>query len=186
MQISSSNANTQNLELYFQISFPRLWSEIAKIREFVKEKLTNKIDDDLIDSICMAASELAENVCKYSCWGSGIFEIILHEKELIFSVKNLANINHYKICERIVNLVNEGDPLKMYQGFMIRSIQNEDDSQLGLARIRYETRGKLSLIQSDDLSEISDDDTELIPDEIKADFEQKKVTIVNVTTYIAL
>jgi hypothetical protein len=135
------------------ISFsPKWWSYVSSTRimvaSFCNVHLAN---EEIADKIAMTAQELLENAVKYSASQeenvSLRFEINEDENIVSLEVSNLATPESIAILRAQYAEVSEGDALLAYLQKMQRIAMNPNaaGSQLGLARIRYETGSDLSL-----------------------------------------
>ena len=135
---------------YIELNFGPRWKYIAVTRAFIQNFIAISIDDaERADKVAMATSELLENGVKYAS-AEGTF-IRLHvdpesKREINVVVENEATAEQIAELQKMFDTVAEGDPLQTYVELMKQSALRDDGkSQLGLARIRYETAGDLSL-----------------------------------------
>lgn len=134
------------------ISFsPKWWSYVTSTRVMVSSFCNVQLaDEDVADKIAMAAQELLENAVKYSADHDHevtlSFEIV-EEREVTLMVTNQAKPEALEGLRAFHKEISEGDPLMVYLTRMQR-IANDPEaegSQLGLARIRFETGQPLEL-----------------------------------------
>ncbi len=132
-----------NLEL----SFGPIWDNIGSVRRFIDEMLSiDIISKNESKSVAIVASELMENLVKYSALG-GAKIIIQKDSKLgliTLRISNLASMENINNFIEIYNDINEGSSKDAYKKMMLKSISNPNKSQLGLARIRYECHGEIS------------------------------------------
>jgi len=133
---------------------------------------------DIIDAkkVATASSELVENVVKYSATGGAMIDIKKDPGtgKISLTIKNIASNDDINTFETIFKNVIGGDPKEMYKKMMLRSFNDPENSQLGLARIRYECQGEISYEISQDIKLISN---VLDCEQIKDDFKLLSVTV---------
>jgi hypothetical protein len=134
---------------YIELSFGPRWKYIAVVRGFVQNFLAVSIaSSDLADKVAMAASELLENAVKYA---NGVETTVrlgveAHTKLIEISVSNLASPEAIAGLQGLWDKVHQGEPLEAYLNLMREAATRSDGkSQLGLARIRYETKADMKL-----------------------------------------
>ncbi|HEY9721205.1 MAG TPA: hypothetical protein V6D47_04280 [Oscillatoriaceae cyanobacterium] len=135
-----------------EISFsPKWWSYVSSTRIMVSSFCNVALaNEGIADKIAMTAQELLENAVKYSSdeqQNVSLRFTIHDESHISLEVSNHANPAHIAVLRDQHAEVNEGDPLMAYLQKMQRVAMdpNSDASQLGLARIRYETGNDLEL-----------------------------------------
>ena len=106
----------------------------------------------------MAGSELLENAIKYASEEGT--KISCHfkevEKTLTLTVENFSSKENIEILRNQIDIVNTGTPEEMYLAKMLEAAERSDGgSQLGFARIRYESNADIVLDVVDDLVTIS-------------------------------
>lgn len=150
--------NDKNFNVTLEVAFESDWKQIKFTRAYLANfLLINNIGKGLISKIEIAASELLENVIKYSLQKNRV-HILLHknddEQELYISVSNYTD-DHNKIrLKEQFNRMLSTDPFKYYVTRMKESVKDKKkklSAGLGLARIYYEGQAKLTL-QVDDKS----------------------------------
>ena len=147
------------------LTFGPKWENVSNIRNFVTEILsTGIVDLNDAKKVATASSELVENVVKYSAAGGAVIDIKKDPVagKISLTIKNIASIKNIQTFESIYKTVIEGDPKEVYKKMMLRSFNDPENSQLGLARIRYECQGDIFYEVSNDidiLSNIPDTDT---------------------------
>lgn len=135
------------------ISFsPKWWSYVSSTRimvaSFCNVHLAN---EEIADKIAMTAQELLENAVKYSASQdenvSLRFTIDEDVNVVALEVTNIATPESIVVLRAQYAEVCEGDPLLAYLQKMQRIAMNPnaEGSQLGLARIRYETGSDITL-----------------------------------------
>lgn len=144
------------------ISFsPKWWSYVSSTRIMVSSFCNVQLNnEEIADKIAMTAQELLENAVKYSASGDDnvSLEFLITEGErVVLMVRNRAKRESVETLKQQYAEVSEGDPLMAYLQKMQRIAMNPDaeGSQLGLARIRYETGCELQMRVDDDVVTMS-------------------------------
>lgn len=134
---------------YIELRFGPRWKYIACARSFIQNFLAISIvDQTKADKIAMAASELLENAVKYaSAEGTHISVSVSPKTEKIsVQVINIASSESIETLKRIYSKITKGNSLDAYVSQMKEAaLRSDGKSQLGLARIRYETGGDLRM-----------------------------------------
>jgi len=128
------------------LTFGPKWENVSNIRNFVTEILsTGIVDIDDAKKVATASSELVENVVKYSAVGGAMIDIKKDPVagKISLTIKNIATHKNIQTFEAIYKSIIDGDPKEVYKKMMLRSFNDPDHSQLGLARIRYECQGDI-------------------------------------------
>lgn len=139
---------------YVELKFGPQWKYIAICRAFLQNFLAVSVDDaKKSDTIAMAASELLENGVKYASNDGTVIRVAVTAEEdpkISVRVTNSATAQQAAELKEIFRKVMSGDPLQTYMELMRQAAVREDGkSQLGLARIRYETNARMHLEVSD-------------------------------------
>lgn len=134
---------------YLKLKFSPEWDDIVIIRNFIISILTRKVtNSEGAYRIAIVASELMENACRFSTAGEACIELEqdINKTHIEVRIKNITNEKSINEFIKIINLINSGTAGEAFKKMMIRVINNDDDteSQLGLARIRYEGRSEIS------------------------------------------
>jgi hypothetical protein len=141
-------------EGFIKLKFGPRWKYIACARSFIQNFLAISIEDKAkADKIAMAASELLENAVKYANSDTtNIFVNVDPQDEIIkVEVTNAATEEKIRELKDIYNKLKIGDPLDVYVSMMkAAAVRQDGKSQLGLARVQYETGGELKLNIDDD------------------------------------
>ncbi len=140
------------------LTFGPKWENVSNIRNFVTEILsTGIVDLDDAKKVATASSELVENVVKYSAAGGAVIDVKKDPEKgkISLTIKNIASLTNIETFESIYKTIIDGDPKEVYKKMMLRSFNDPEHSQLGLARIRYECRGDIFYEISDDIGIIS-------------------------------
>lgn len=134
---------------YIELRFGPRWKYISPARIFIQNFISIAISDSAkADGIAMAASELLENAVKYSSGEDTHIIVQAFPDTGIISaaVTNQASEAAAKELQALYKKVMTGDPLEAYILQMRESATRSDGkSQLGLARIRYETGANIKL-----------------------------------------
>jgi len=134
---------------YIEIRFGPRWKYISPARVFIQNFIAIALSDQVkADSIAMATSELLENAVKYGA--SEDTQCVVRASPstgvIQASVTNHATEQGAKELQALFSKVMTGDPLESYIGQMREAATRTDGkSQLGLARIRYETGADMRL-----------------------------------------
>ncbi|HOV15801.1 MAG TPA: DUF6272 family protein [Spirochaetota bacterium] len=140
---------------FVELVFGPRWTYIASVRNFLQKFLYVTIEDiKSSDVISMSASELLENAIKYASEDGTKISVkyIKDEDKLTLIVENFTHSNNIEILKKEIEKVNEGSPEEMYLKKMQEAaLRTDGGSQLGFARIRYETNAAISLETKDDL-----------------------------------
>lgn len=135
-----------------EITFsPKWWSYVSSTRIMVSSFCNVALaNEDIADKIAMTAQELLENAVKYSAnpEENVALRFSIHDEQRIsLEVSNHASPESIAMLQEQHAEVSEGDPLMAYLQKMQRIAMDpgSDASQLGLARIRYETGSELHL-----------------------------------------
>ncbi len=139
----------KNKDGFIRLKFGPRWKYIACARSFIQNFLAISIEDKVkADKIAMAASELLENAVKYA--SSDTTDIYVnvdpHDEKIIVEVSNIASDNKIKELRVVFDKLKESNTLEAYVSMMkVAALRQDGKSQLGLARIQYETAGELKL-----------------------------------------
>jgi hypothetical protein len=136
-------------EGYIELRFGPRWKYIACARSFIQNFLAISIADQTrADKIAMAASELLENAVKYASGeDTHILVNVYPETEKIrVQVINKATDECIATLKQIFGKIVNENSLDAYVIQMKEAaLRSDGKSQLGLARIRYETGGDLRM-----------------------------------------
>lgn len=127
---------------------PRRWTTVATLRKFIGAFLKPVVArPDLADQVALAAHELLENALKYSVSADSRVRcrVQLHPDQICLQVQNRANPAAILTLHEVFAMAQQGNALDTYLAMMERSITEDLPSQLGLARVRYETGATLRL-----------------------------------------
>jgi hypothetical protein len=134
---------------YIEIRFGPRWKYISPARIFIQNFVAIALSDQAkADAVAMSASELLENAVKY---GAGedthcVIQAFPDTGEIHASVSNQATEQGAKEVLGLYKKIMTGDPLEAYIVQMREAATRSDGkSQLGLARIRYETGADIKL-----------------------------------------
>jgi hypothetical protein len=128
---------------YIELRFGPRWKYIAVVRSFIQSFMALSLQNTTkADHVAMAASELLENAVKYAA-GEDItvsVNVYLKGENLNISVSNEASPEAIRSLETLFKKISAGNPLEAYMTQMREAaVRKDGQSQLGLARIRYET-----------------------------------------------
>ncbi|MBN2535532.1 MAG: ATP-binding protein [Spirochaetales bacterium] len=134
---------------YIELRFGPRWKYIACARSFIQNFLAISIvDQTKADKIAMAASELLENAVKYASGEDTHISVNVSPKteKISVQVTNIATPESIKNLEKVYDKISRGNSLDAYVSQMKEAaLRSDGKSQLGLARIRYETGGDLKM-----------------------------------------
>lgn len=134
---------------YIEIRFGPRWKYISPARIFIQNFIAIAISDQAkADAIAMATSELLENAVKYGASEDTQCTVqAFPETGLITAaVTNQATEQGAKELQNLFKKIMSGDPLEAYIMQMREAaVRSDGKSQLGLARIRYETGANVKL-----------------------------------------
>jgi len=134
---------------YIEIRFGPRWKYISPARVFIQNFVAIALSDQAkADSIAMATSELLENAVKYGASEDTqcIVQAFPETGIIQASVTNQASEQGAREVQALYDKIMSGDPLEAYIVQMREAATRTDGkSQLGLARIRYETGADVKL-----------------------------------------
>jgi len=134
---------------YIEIRFGPRWKYISPARVFIQNFIAIALSDQTkADAIAMATSELLENAVKYGASEDThcIVQAFPETGVIQASVTNHATEQGAREVQALYDKIMSGDPLEAYIVQMREAATRTDGkSQLGLARIRYETAADVKL-----------------------------------------
>jgi hypothetical protein len=140
-----------------EISFsPQWWSYVSSTRIMVSSFCNVQLaNEEIADKIAMTAQELLENAVKYAASQDENVSLrfaIQGDSSIRLEVSNKADKAHIAGLKAHYDEIVALEPLAAYLQRMQRIAQDPEatGSQLGLARIRYETGCELELLIEDD------------------------------------
>jgi len=137
-----------------ELRFGPRWKFISPARVFIQNFVAVALSDRVkADAVAMATNELLENAVKYGSSDDTHCRIEAHSETGVIeaSVSNQASEQSAHDLKSIYDKIMEGDPLEAYIVQMREAAMRTDGkSQLGLARIRYETGAEMRLNISND------------------------------------
>ena len=139
------------------LKFGPKWENVSNIRNFITDMLSAGImDTSDAKKVATASSELVENVVKYSAVGGAIIDLKKDPGtgKISLTIKNVADQKRIATFKSIYSQIIEGDPKEIYKKMMLKSFNDPDNSQLGLARIRYECQGDITYTEENDTNSI--------------------------------
>lgn len=136
-----------------EISFsPKWWSYVSSTRIMVSSFCNVQLaNEEIADKIAMTAQELLENAVKYAANPEENVSLrftIQEDKSIRLEVSNKADAAHIAGLKAHYEEITAAEPLAAYLQRMQRIAMDPEasGSQLGLARIRYETGCELELV----------------------------------------
>lgn len=144
---------------FIEMIFGPRWTYIATVRTFLQNFLSITLaDNKWADVISMAASELLENAVKYAS-DEGTKISVEHKKDtnkLFLHVENFSSPENIKVLMSEVERINNGEPQEVYLMKMQEAaLRTDGGSQLGLARIRYESNALIQVDVDGDLIKVT-------------------------------
>lgn len=142
------------------------WDNIKRLRGEINRQSDSFPSEHFDHIITMACVELMENACKYSTRGAVhvvLRQVVPDRYELI--VSNITNMDQLSIFEDVFEDVGTGSPDEAYQKRALLTIDDEEDSRLGLARIRYELGATLEYITAKNTVLLRDENNHLNEEE---------------------
>jgi len=137
-----------------EIRFGPRWKFISPARVFIQNFISVALSDRIkADAVAMATNELLENAVKYGTSDDThcIVQAFSDTGTIEASVTNQASEQSARELKSIYDKIMTGDPLEAYIVQMREAATRTDGkSQLGLARIRYETGADMRLHISTD------------------------------------
>lgn len=149
---------SSNTSYSASISFsPRCWSYVSSTRIMVASFCNVQIaSEEIADKVAMTVQELLENAVKYSASPDDAVSLEFRIREgecVVLEVRNRAQRDQLEQLRAQYAEISQGDPLLAYLQKMQRIAENPQasGSQLGLARIRFETGCDLEMRLDDDV-----------------------------------
>ncbi len=144
---------------FVEMVFGPRWTYIATVRTFLQNFLSITLSDNKqADIISMAASELLENAVKYAS-DEGTKISLEHRKEdklLYLHVENFSSQDNIAILKKHIDEINNGTPEETYfKKMQEAAFRTDGGSQLGLARIRFESNSDIKAEFEKDLVKIT-------------------------------
>jgi hypothetical protein len=122
---------------------------VSIVRRFVEESFEKMVGDpDAVFRVSLAVHELLENAAKYATGDSTGLQVHFDAHGAAASIKltnqtTAAHISRLQEC--IAEIQSSDEPFELYQKLMRRTYGIQEESGLGLARIRAEGELDLSL-----------------------------------------
>ncbi len=144
---------------FVEMVFGPRWTYIATVRTFLQNFLAITLSDSKqADIISMAASELLENAVKYAS-DEGTKISLEHRKDehlLYLHVENYSSPENMTILKSHIEEINNGSAEEVYfKKMQEAAFRTDGGSQLGLARIRFESNSKIVAEFDKDLVKIT-------------------------------
>ena len=122
---------------------------VSIVRRFIEESFELLVGDpETVFRISLAVHELLENAAKYSVGGSSGLSVHFESNGSGVTIKltNQSTPEHIaRLRESIEEIQSSEEPIALYHTLMRRTAGIQDESRLGLARIRAEGDLALSL-----------------------------------------
>ena len=122
---------------------------VSIVRRFVEESFEKLVGDpEAVFRVSLAVHELLENAAKYAVGDTTGLSVYFESDGAAASIKltNETTPEHIRRLRACIDEIQASDdPSALYQAFMRRSFGLQNESGLGLARIRAEGELNLSL-----------------------------------------
>ncbi len=145
--------SAHKMDGYIELKFGPRWKYIAVVRSFIQNFLAvSLLETTKADQIAMAASELLENAVKYAAGEDIQIHVNFYSdnEKIHIAVSNTATPEAIEGLKSMFNKISQGNPLDAYMSQMREAaVRKDGKSQLGLARIRYETGLEMGLDAKD-------------------------------------
>jgi hypothetical protein len=138
-----------------QLNGPPAIRLISSTRRFIQDLCATLVDPETSSRVALAAHELMENLAKHSNSGPTDLTIevgqVQGETRILVRTSNRATPRQRDELQRVLKLVcSAEEPMTMYMGVIADSLEREEGSGLGLARIRAEAGMNLTCTIADD------------------------------------
>ncbi|UCF81383.1 MAG: hypothetical protein JSV08_02935 [Acidobacteriota bacterium] len=134
---------------HMELSFGPRWTYISCVRGFVAHFFAIGLEDKIhAERISLAVSELLENAVKYSSGPDTTVSasILGKHNKVVARVENQSTAEHIKELQGEIKGICQKNPEEAYMAKLMEAANRTDGkSQLGLARIRYETGAVLTV-----------------------------------------
>ena len=126
-----------------QFDRPPTLRMISTTRSFVEDLYTPIVGSDAATSMAMVVHELMENLTKYATDAPMALAVDLdrglgHHCVCIATTNNVQKQQLPRLEELLAEIASSSDPRATFQAFIGRSVEQNQGSRLGLARIRAE------------------------------------------------
>jgi hypothetical protein len=131
---------------FFHLVFRPNIKLVSTVRRFTEEFYRRVLaNQDLSQRLALATHELLENAVAYSSDAETSIQIEIENNVLTICTWNRAAPDHIADIRTLLEQISSAsDPKEFYQGLMNKSLEREDGSGLGLARVRSEAEMQLS------------------------------------------
>ncbi len=134
---------------YLEVVFGPRWRYVSIVRSFIQNFLAISLDNKTkADQIAIATSELIENAIKYATREVSRIQLEIFRDEgiLMTTIENFSNDEHIQEFKNEYDKLMKLEPLEGYLQKMREAAAREDGkSQLGIARVRYESKAELNI-----------------------------------------
>jgi len=142
----NQHMSSQGLELALTVS-PRMVSTVRRFVDLVAEQMG--VGADISRRVALTVHELFENVAKYGQQRRGVLRLDVEtegrQHKLLVTVKNYTSRSQVDRLQQVFQAMETGPDALTYYFTLLR---RQDQSGLGLARIRAEGEMQLSLAVS--------------------------------------
>ncbi len=134
---------------HMELSFGPRWTYISCVRGFVAHFFAIGLEDKIhAERISLAVSELLENAVKYSAGTDTTVSASILEQtnKVVACVENESTQEYINELQGEIKNICKKDPEEAYMAKLMEAANRTDGkSQLGLARVRYETGATLTV-----------------------------------------
>lgn len=140
---------------HFDLEFAATTTQVTSVYRFTRDFYRGIVgDDDQAERLALTLYELLENAVRYSSGDNIRVRVDVGPSDdgrtLCVETVNRADSDHIDKVRTWLSRIHEADdPNKLYQQLMMESLQREEGSGLGLARVRCEAQMDLSYDLSD-------------------------------------
>lgn len=149
------------MRTYFSLKFGPHWEDIALVRKFVISILSSTRSTDKTNAIKagMVGTELMENAVKYSAVQNSLIKIEkkIDKSNMYFLTSNVCTREDVNEFKTILSMIEGEESIeKAYDKMVLKSLESENSSKLGIVRIMDECSAKVKYDINDDISELID------------------------------
>ena len=145
MEVTVSSEPHHHTPARLDVRFDSCWEVIDETRGFLVRALAHAIPDPVrLEQIGIAAHELMENAFRYSTRPEVSIRIESDGATITVTVDNVATSAQVEALRQQIDALRATpDALAYYQQKMLESVERDEGSGLGLARIQWEAEMSL-------------------------------------------